>query len=201
LSQCDCTETEVSESHVRERITRLEQATRFRPVHIRILLLDAAPAGTPEDDFYYPATPRSGRSLASRMYFDELAVASGIERDSLATIDESTALADFQRRGFFLAHIAECPIADATELRSAINRLAPTLLRRLEASYKPKFVAPVGMAAAEVIPFLQMSGWKDRLILAKDGPFEDPFLGDPQNQAEFGTYLGDALLRAIPAAR
>lgn len=134
------------------------------------------------------------------MYFDELGVSSGIPRDALATMDEAAILAEFQRRGFFLAHIVECPVADAVALREAVNRLAPTVLRRLEGSYKPKFVAPIGLPTAEIIPFLQMSGWHDRLILAKDGPFEDPFLGDPQNQAEFGTYLGDILARSIPAA-
>ena len=201
MPRCDCSEAEVSESHVRERSTRLEQATRFRPVHIRVLVLDAAPAATIDDDFYHPSADRSARSLFSRMYFDELAVASGISRDSLASLDEAAVLADFQRRGFFLAHAVECPIADPPALREALNRLAPTLLRRLETSYKPRFVAPVGLAIAEIIPFLQMSSWKDRLILAKDAPFEDPFLGDPQNQAEFGTCLGDALARSIPPAR
>jgi len=200
LPRCDCSEVEVTETHIRERITRVEQATRFRPVHIRVLLLDAAPASLPQDDFYSPAADRSNRSLLSRMYFDELAVASGIPRDSRTFLDEAATLAEFQRRGFFLAHIVECPMDDVEGLRDAVNRVAPTLLRRLESSYKPKFVVPIGLATAEVIPFLQMSGWKDRLILAKDGPFEDPFLGDPQNQAEFGTALGDSLLRAIPSA-
>jgi len=201
LPKCDCSEAEVTEEHVHARITRLEQATKFRPVHIRVLLLDAAPPAAPGDDFYHPAISRSARSLPSRMYFDELAVASGIARDSLATMDEAAVLAEFQRRGFFLVHVVECPLDDAAALREAVNRLAPTLLRRLETSYKPKIVVPIGMATAELIPFLQMSGWGDRLILAKDGPFDDPFLGDPQNQAEFGTFLGDTLARSIPAAR
>lgn len=201
MPHCDCTETEVSESHVHERITRLEQATRFRPIHIRILLLDAAPASSLDDDFYRPAATRSGRSLFYRMYFDEIFVASGIPRDSLVALDEAAALAEFQRSGFFFAHVVECPIADVQTLRHAINRLAPTLLRRIESSYKPKFVVPIGLATAEVVPFLQMSGLRDRLILAKDGPFEDPFLGDSQNQAEFGTYLGDALARSLSSLR
>jgi hypothetical protein len=200
LSRCDCSETEVTEAHIRERIARIEQATRFRPVHIRVLLLDSAPAANPNDDFYRPAPDRSVRSLISRMFFDELAVASGISRDSLSSVNEAGTLADFQRRGFFLAHVVECPIAERLALRHTINRLAPSLIRRLDSSFKPKFVVPVGSAIGEIVPFLQMSKWKDRLILAKDSPFEDPFLGDPQNQAEFGTYLGDALARAIPAS-
>jgi hypothetical protein len=200
LPNCDCSESEVSESHVRERIARIERATRYRPVHIRVLLLDAAPPASLQDDFYSPAADRSSRSLYSRMYFDELAVASGIPRDSLTSLDESAALADFQRRGFFLTHVVECPIEDLQALRHTVNRLAPTLLRRLDASYKPKHVVPIGQAISEIIPFLQMSGWGSRLILAKGASFEDPFLGDPQNQAEFGTYLGDSLADAIPAS-
>lgn len=201
MPHCDCSESEVTEAHVGERIARVERATRFRPVHIRVLLLDASPTASPEDDFYSPAPNRSGRALYSRMYFDELAIASGISRDSIATLEESAALAEFQRHGFFLAHVVECPIDDSQALRHAVNRLAPTLLRRLEASYKPKYVVPIGQAISEIIPFLQMSGWNDRLILAKGSSFEDPFLGDPQNQAEFGTYLGDSVAGAVPASR
>lgn len=200
MPHCDCAESDVSESHVRERIARIERASRFRPVHIRILLLDAAPAASLQDDFYFSAADRSSRSLYSRMYFDELAVASGISRDSLSSLDESAALADFQRRGFFLAHVVECPIEDQQALRHTVNRLAPALLRRLDTSYKPKHVVPIGQAVSEIIPFLQMSGWGSRLILAKGTSFEDPFLGDPQNQAEFGTYLGDSLAHALPAS-
>jgi hypothetical protein len=40
-------------------------------------------------------------------------------------------------------------------------------------------------------------GWGDRLVLDQGGPFIDPFIGDPQSQAEFGTSLGDRLLRAF----
>lgn len=201
MPHCDCSESEVTESHIRERIARLERATRFRPVHIRVLFLDASPPAFAEEDFYSPAANRTARPLYSRMYFDELAVGSGISRDSVATLEESAALAEFQRHGFFLTHVVECPVDNSQALRHAVNRLAPTLLRRLEASYKPKYIVPVGQAVSEIIPFLQMSGWNDHLILAKGSSFEDPFLGDPQNQAEFGTYLGDSVARAIPAPR
>ena len=200
MPHCDCSESEVAESHIRERIARVEQATRFRPVHIRVLLLGASPAVSPDDDFYTPVNDRAARSVYSRMFFDELAVASGISRDSLSSLDESAVLADFQRRGFFLAHVVECPIDEPQALRHAVNRLAPTLLRRLDASYKPKHVVPVGQAVSEIVPFLQMSGWSGRLILAKGSSFEDPFLGDPQNQAEFGTYLGDSIAGAVSAS-
>jgi hypothetical protein len=48
-----------------------------------------------------------------------------------------------------------------------------------------------------VIPVLQSKGWTEKMILNDGKPFDDPFLGDPQRQAEFGTALGDRLAKAL----
>lgn len=203
MPHCDGCGLPVDDSHFHQRIARLELATRFRPVHIKYLILSDTPPGRPEDYFYRPAHPRSVRSLPSRMFFDELAVAAGMSRDAIDGTPEESVLAEFQRAGFFFAHAVECPVADPARLREDLNRLAPTVLQRIRASYKPKYIALVGQAIAEIIPFLQMSEVKDRLILNGGAPFYDPFLGDPQNQTEFGTALGSRLaqaLAAIPAA-
>ena len=68
---CDGCGAQVDEAHIRSRIERLEQATRFRPIHIQVLLLAAAPPSQPEDDFYRAATA-ANRSFASQTFFDEL---------------------------------------------------------------------------------------------------------------------------------
>jgi hypothetical protein len=69
---------------------------------------------------------------------------------------------------------------------------------RVNASYKPKFLAPISRDLHPLLPLLQLKGWNDKLILFEGEPFDDPFLGDPQGQAEFGTSLGDRLSKALP---
>jgi hypothetical protein len=195
MPDCDGCGSPVDESHIRRRIERLELATRFRPIHIQVLLVDAAPPARVEDYFYRAASDRGVRSLASRMFFDELAKCAG--HPAGTDVNEEIVLADFQRRGFFLAYAVECPLEEVAEPEGAVNRLGPTVVRRIQSSYKPKFVAPLGQPMAELIPLLELSGLSDRLVLSGGGPFVDPFLGDPQNQAEFSTALGDRLTAAL----
>ena len=199
MPHCDGCGLPVDDSHFHQRIARLELATRFRPLHIKYLILSDVPPARPEDYFYRPAHDRGARSLISRMFFDELAAAAGMSHDAIAEMPEESVLAEFQRAGFFLAHAVECPVPDPSRLREDLNRLAPTVLLRIRTSYKPKHILPVGQAIEEIIPFLQMSEVKDRLILSSGAAFYDPFLGDPQNQTEFGTALGARLAQALGA--
>jgi hypothetical protein len=192
---CDGCGTRVDDAHIRRRIERLELATRFRPIHIRVLLIDAAPPERPEDFFYRAAKDRSVRSVASRMYFDELAKLVGAPTESEA--DEESLLMEFQRQGYFLTYAIECPVGNQEPLDIAMRRLAPTIMKRIQSSYQPKYVAPLSLPTREVVRLFGLVGWQDRLVLDGGGPFADPFLGDPQNQAEFGTALGDRLTKAL----
>jgi hypothetical protein len=192
---CDGCGSQADDSHVRRRIERLELATRFRPVHIQVLMLEAAPPARPEDYFYRAAADRSVRSLPSRMFFDELAKCAGFAPGG--EFSEETVLAEFQRRGLLLTWAVECPLEEHQDAAGAVNAMSATLLKRLQTSYKPKRIVPVGQRIAEIVPFLQLSGLGERLVLSDGGPFVDPFLGDPQNQAEFGTALGDRLCHAL----
>ena len=85
-----------------------------------------------EDFFYRSAADRSVRSLASRMYFDELVKATGAPAHSSA--QEEAALTDFRRKGFFLSYGVECPFESEGELHAALRRLAPTALKRVQYS-------------------------------------------------------------------
>jgi hypothetical protein len=196
---CDGCGARVDDAHIRQRIERLELATRFRPIHIHILLIEAAPPARLEDFFYRVSGNGGPRSVPSRMYFSELAKLVGAIPGS-ETQDETT-LAEFQRRGFFLAYAVDCPVSDYNDpfkrLTTEIRRLAPTVVLRVKTSYKPKYVALVSQPTQELIQPLQAAEWGDRLVLDDGAPFVDPFLGDPQNQAEFGTSLGDRLAAAI----
>ena len=99
---CDGCGAQADDSHIRARIERLELATRFRPIHIQTLLIDSAPPASPPRLFYtlLLRTVLSVRWVLAH-YFDELMKCAGFT--SVASIQEETALAEFQRRGIFLA--------------------------------------------------------------------------------------------------
>jgi hypothetical protein len=196
---CDGCGTRTDEAHVRRRVERLELATRYRPVHIKVLLLDGAPPPRIEDYFYQAVKDRSVRSIASRMYFDELIKCAGAP--PTAEIQEEPALTDFQRRGFFLTYAVECPFEDQPDPQGALRRLAPTVLKRVQMSYTPSYVVPLSPPTQELIRLFGLVGWGDRLILNNGAPFSDPYLGDPKRQAEAGTGYGariKKLLSALP---
>jgi len=196
---CDGCGARTDEDHIRRRVERLELATRHRPVHIKVLMLDGAPPPRMEDYFYQAHKDRSVRSMASRMYFDELLKCASLPAGSGA--NEETALGDFQRRGFFLAHAVECPFEDQPDPQGALRRLAPTVLKRVQCSYQPSYVVPLSPPTQELIRLFGLVGWGDRLILNKGAPFSDPYLGDPKRQREAGTAFGDrikALLAGLP---
>lgn len=192
---CDGCGAVVDEAHIRRRIERIEQATRFRPIHIQFLLIDSAPPRSSADFFYQINGSSSGRSLAARMYFMELAKLAGVKPGAERSYEHT--LEEFQRRGFFLAHAVECPMDGEDQLAAIVHRLAPTVLLRVQTSYKPKRIVLVSQQTEELIKTLCDADLGESLVLDGDGPFVDPFLGDPQNQAEFGTSLGDRIVAAI----
>jgi hypothetical protein len=195
MACCDGCGSQVDDAHISRRIERLELATRFRPIHIQVLLIDAAPPAREEDYFYRASSNREERSVVARMYFDEIVKSAGIAVG--AGISEEAALAEFQHRGYFLAYAAECPADSPEALSGELNRLAPVVVKRVNASYKPKYIVPISPAMEELVPLFELSGWGNRLVLNSGKPFVDPFLGDPQSQAEFGTSLGDRLAEAL----
>ncbi|MGB8543363.1 MAG: hypothetical protein WCD49_17165 [Candidatus Acidiferrales bacterium] len=169
---CDGCGVQADDAHIRRRIERLELATRFRPIHIQVLLIDAAPPSRPEDYFYRTAANREERSKSSRHYFDEIVKCSGLAPDTGMT--EEAGLAEFQHRGFYLAHAVECPVGPADALAAAIERAGPVLIRRIEKSYKPKYVALLSASLAKIIPLFERSELRGRLLLRDAKPFSSP---------------------------
>jgi hypothetical protein len=160
---CDGCGAPADEAHIRARIERLELATRFRPIHIQVLLLDDSPAARPEDYFYRPAGDGSARSPSAKAFFRELLAAAGISSE-LAT-NEEAALAEFQRRGYYLADAVECPIVPAEELRSRVLHAMPTIVKRIEFSYRPKHVVPIGAEIISSIESLRKSSIAERIVV------------------------------------
>ena len=182
---CDGCGAAASDAHIRERIERLELATRFRPLHIQVLLLDAAPPPQRHDFFYRVASNPDSRSAESVGQFAQLMKAAGIATGP--QIRQEAALADFQRGGFFMAYARECPIEGSEVL---LAHVFPTLLKRIELSYRPKRVALLSAQFLEWVPRFQAMGWGDRLILDQGAPFHRRARG---RAAEFGDRLGRAL--------
>lgn len=168
---CDGCGAKVDDAHIRQRIERLELATRFRPVHISVLLIDAAPPTRFEDYFYRASAIWSDRSPASRGYFNALMQCAGITQAAQA--DEESALAEFQRRGLFLVGAIECTLEYHPDPQKAVERTAAALLRRAKISYKPKSIALLSASTQPLVSMFQDNGWGAQLILNDGKSFAD----------------------------
>jgi hypothetical protein len=184
---CDGCGAIVDDAHIRARIERLEMATRYRPIHIQVLLLDAAPTARPEDFFYRAA---GDRSAGSRAYFEALIKCTG--EDPAQFSREADALAEFQKQGLFLTNVVECPVGP--DLNAAVGRCAPSLLKRIQFSYKPKYLALISPALASVIPMLSEGGWAERLILNAGAPFHP---GSADEAADLANGVRDKLAKTV----
>jgi len=152
---CDGCGLPASPQHIAERLRRLELATRFRPVHVGALFVALAPPVRPEDDFYGPAESND----FTDPFLEALGIPAAAETmapGSDSSVTDSARLAEFQRRGYYLAYLSECPIPENEEpAATTIARLGPTLIRRIRFNYKPKFIAPLGQ---ELFPLVEMLG-------------------------------------------
>jgi hypothetical protein len=192
---CDGCGAQADGAHIRRRIERLELATRFRPIHIQVLLIDAAPPARPEDYFYHAAN-REDRSTGSRNYFDEIVKCSGPTIGP--EMSQESALAEFQHRGFYLAHVRECPAEAADVLSESLERLGPTILRRVEKSYKPKYIVLLSASLGKLIPQFERSEMRDRLILDQGKPFLSPLGNSATRRSVPAVSLSDRLNAALP---
>ncbi len=196
MAICEGCGARVDEAHVQRRKDRLALAARFRPTQIKVLVLDSAPRGPEEDYFYRAAKDRSVRSLAARMYFEELVKAMGT---TITRIDENLCLHEFRKNGFFLSYAVECPIENHGELHNALRKLAPTIVKRVQYFLQPAYIVPISKATEELIRLFGLVGWGDRLVLDKGGPFADPYLGGRERQAVFATSFGARICKALAA--
>src|SRR5258708_6661891 len=97
---CDgCGQTATTE-HISRRLQRLEWTTRYRPVHINTLLLGAFSPQDEKDFLYGPGGEFHG----------EAAHVLDAARISIARKAAEVVHAEFQRAGFFLTHVLECPL-------------------------------------------------------------------------------------------
>jgi hypothetical protein len=137
-----------------------------------------APLVRPEDDFYGPAEAKEFFDP----FLEALEIPGAIEMaapGSEARAADLARLAEFQRRGYYLAYLSECPIPESEEASaSTIARLTPTLIRRIRFNYKPKHTAPLGPELFPLVETLRVAGIGPILTLDQGLTLPTPRTGD-----------------------
>jgi hypothetical protein len=142
---CDGCGQAASAEHVTGRLQRLEWMTRYRPVHVGTVLLGAY-SPVADSDFLYAQTAEitgEGRHLLNAAGI----IATGKTREAILT--------EFQRSGFLLGYVLECPLEPESRNEVALTALLrarmPAFLARLRRSFQPKRVASI---SSKLDPFL-----------------------------------------------
>lgn len=137
---CDGCGQPADQEHLALRLKRLENMTRYRPIHVQALFLGAeSPVAAPE--YLYSAEVEfRGEGLA-------LLLALGIDPAGKSV---EAVLKDFQRRGYLLAHILECPgPADRLDaLHLLLQKRSLATAARIRRSLKPKRLVLLGTELA-----------------------------------------------------
>lgn len=159
---CDGCGQAASPEHIAERLRRLEWTTRFRPVHIGTLLLGAVAPGKNSEFLYSPAGGWQGEAKV-------LLAAAGVTPDGKSP---EAALAEFQRGGFLLTHVLECPLeGDPGGLAALIANRLPIVLTRVRRSLKPKRLALISSSLQQFLPAFAAGGLPCSLLLDGEKPF------------------------------
>ncbi len=179
--RCDGCGQPASPEHIARRLQRLEWTTRYRPLHIGTLLLGAVAPRSDSEFVYNPAGGWRGEALA-------LLAAAGIAIDGKPA---EAVLTEFQRAGFFVTHVLECPVEKdgpaGLELR--INERLPSVLARIRRSLKPKRLAPISPALRQYLPAFTSGGLPCSVVLDQG----NPFALDGAASAEAAARLRDAV--------
>ncbi len=159
---CDGCGQPASPEHIGQRLRRLEWTTRFRPVHIGTLLLGAV---APKKDSEFLYSPAGGWQGEGKL----LLAAAGVSPDGKSS--EAT-LAEFQRGGFLLTHVLECPLeGDPGGLPALMASRLPGVLTRIRRSLKPKRLALISAVLQQFLPVLAAGGLPCSLLLDDEKPF------------------------------
>src|SRR5712664_2130177 len=161
--RCDGCGQLASPEHIARRLQRLEWTTRFRPVHIGTLLLGAVAPQSDAEFIYSPAGAWEGEAKS-------LLAAAGVTLDGKSA--EAT-LAEFQRGGFLLTHVLECPVEDgaAGSAQELIANRLPAVLSRIRRSLKPKRLIPISLALEQFLPALSAGDLPCAILLDQEKPF------------------------------
>ena len=131
--RCDGCGQAASAEHVARRLQRLEWTSRYRPIHIGALLLGAV---APRDDADFLYSPEGKFAGEAKLVLQAAGLdAAGKSADAV--------LSEFQRGGFLLTHVLECPLEETNSgrVQELISLCLPATLARIRRSLKPKKLA------------------------------------------------------------
>jgi hypothetical protein len=161
---CDGCGQPADAAHLARRLKRLENMTRYRPIHVQALFLGAA---SPADDQEYLYSAQGEFAGQGVTLLRSLAV------ESAGRTVEAT-LTDFQRRGYLLAHVLDCSEAfgNGAVGREGLARRLPATMTRIRRSFRPKRVVLLGHELAEFVPQFMAANLDATLVLRDGEPFE-----------------------------
>lgn len=155
---CDSCGLSADAEHIRARMSRLEEATRHRPFHIGLLLISTAPPANPGDDIY--TWEHQAASPEAHSYIQALFACTGVAPEKSPTQQ----LSDLQRHGVYLASLVECPLPQGTPTNDLAAKYGPTLIKRINFSYKPRQIALLAPVANGLADLLIKAGLSDKLV-------------------------------------
>ena len=187
---CDSCSTPATAEHIRARMARLEEATRHRPFHIGLLLICTAPPANSADDIY--AWEHQSASPEAHAFIQSLFACVGVAPEKNPTQQ----LADLQRHGVYIASLVECPLPENAPTNDLAAKYGPTLIKRINFSYKPRQIALLSPVANGLADLLIKAGFSDKLVADGEG-IEIP--SSPDHTAGIGRVCA-ILTKAIAAS-
>jgi hypothetical protein len=164
LRHCDGCGQIASPEHIARRLHRLERATRYRPVHIRALLLGCI-CPVDDSDFLYSAEGRFEGEARKVLEAVQLST-EGKSADAV--------LSEFQKRGLMLTHLLECPAEPGlndSEIAQVLEEHLPATIARLRRSLKPQRIILIGADLLQVLGTLQHADLGCPVFPASSSPF------------------------------
>jgi hypothetical protein len=161
--RCDGCGQPASPEHIARRLQRLEWTTRYRPLHIGTLLLGAVAPQNDLEFIYSPAGQWKGEAQI-------LLAAAGLTVNGKSP---EAVLAEFQRAGFFVTHVLECPLdgANSAAINEDIGHRLPAILARIRRSLKPKRLAPISLTLEQFLPAFAAGDLHCPILLQEGKPF------------------------------
>ncbi len=163
---CDGCGQPASAEHIAKRLRRLEWTTRYRPVHIGTLLMGAFPAEEDSEFLYAGGDPFQGEAA-------RVLDAVGVPH---AGKPQEAVLADFQRRGFLLTHIMECPLETVSNdgapiVEQLLEKRISAVFSRIRCSLKPKQLVLLSDALEPLTKLFANQDLGCSLVLDNGKPF------------------------------
>jgi hypothetical protein len=163
---CDGCGQPASPAHIAKRLQRLEWTTRFRPVHIGTVLLGSFSPLDETHFLYAPGGPFAGEAGMA------------LAATGISTVGKSweAIVTEFQRGGFLLTHVLECPVdrtasGAGTDTPALLRSRFPALLARIRRSLRPKRIVLISSALGPVLGPLAGSDLGCSLLFDRDRPF------------------------------